>query len=157
MTVLLKQEQRAVTFVVHEGIAQINNHALWLDRTTLEQAQELEQYLGAREAGGIIFVSKPAEEQLKQFFFSLARFRPPADSDEPLKALQDEIQNQGIEQLKVAPQPLRLDGIGQGVRGVNALWFFAGLTLVCVTFFDAAPSRCVLHGERLNSWWTHVR
>ncbi|MEE2787517.1 MAG: hypothetical protein VX589_09275 [Myxococcota bacterium] len=125
LTVLLKQEQRAITFVVHEGIAQVNNHALWLDRSTLEQAQDLEQYLGAREAGGIIFLSKPSEEQLKKFFFTLARFRPSADSDEPLRELQDQIESEDIDQIKVAPQPLRLDGIGQGVRGVNALWFFA--------------------------------
>ena len=77
LSALIRVERQSISFVVYEGIAQINSHALWLDRGTLEQAQELEQYLAKREAGGVIFSEKPSEEQLKTFFFEFARFRPP--------------------------------------------------------------------------------
>lgn len=125
---IIRVERRTISFVVHEGIAQINSHALWLDRSTLEQAQELEQYLARREAGGIIFSERPTEEQLKKFFFRFARFRPPEDCEDITAALGAAIEEDGVTQLKVAPQPLRLDGIGQGVRGVAALWYYAKAT-----------------------------
>ncbi len=122
---IIRAERRSVSFVIHEGIAQINSHALWLDRTTLEQAQELEQYLAKREAGGIIFSQKPSEEDLRKFFFQFARFRAPDDCEDQAAALSQAIEDEGISSMKVAPQPLRLDGIGQGIRGVAALWFYS--------------------------------
>lgn len=122
---LLKVERQAITFVVHEGVAQINSHALWLDRTTADQAQELEQQLARREAGGFIFVKKPDEEQLKRFFYQFARFRPPADVTDQFGAMVEKLTEEGIEDIKVAPQPLRLEGVGQGVRGVASLWHYA--------------------------------
>ncbi len=122
---IIRVERRSISFVVHEGIAQINSHALWLDRTTLEQAQELEQYLARREAGGIIFSQRPDEDQLKKFFYQFARFRPEPDCEDQTAALAEAIEADGVTQLKVAPQPLRLDGIGQGVRGVAALWYYS--------------------------------
>jgi HD-GYP domain-containing protein (c-di-GMP phosphodiesterase class II) len=122
---IIRVERRSISFVVHEGIAQINSHALWLDRTTLEQAQELEQYLARREAGGIIFSERPEEEQLKKFFYQFARFRPEEGCEDQTAALMAALEADGVTQLKVAPQPLRLDGIGQGVRGVSALWYYS--------------------------------
>ena len=128
LQILLRIERQSISFVVHEGIAQINSHALWLDRGTLEQAQELEQYLARREAGGVIFSEKPHEDQLKIFFFEFARFQAPQDADNQLTALAHRLIECGISQLKLAPQPLRLDGIGQGVRGVSSLWHYAKAT-----------------------------
>ncbi len=122
---IIRVERQSVSFVVHEGIAQINSHALWLDRSTLEQAQELEQYLARREAGGVIFSERPSEEQLKQFFFEFARFRPPEGCEDQMQALADQLKGKGVKQMMLAPQPLRLDGIGQGVRGVASLWYYS--------------------------------
>ncbi|MCA9541735.1 MAG: hypothetical protein KC620_22720 [Myxococcales bacterium] len=122
---LFKVERQAVAFVVHEGIAQINSHALWLDRGSNDQAQELEQSLAKREAGGVIFLKKPREEQLRLFFSRFARFRAPPDAANQMTALQEDITAAGVEDLKLAPQPLRLEGVGQGVRGVASLWYYS--------------------------------
>ena len=130
-----------MSFVVHEGIAQVNSHALWLDRSTLEQAQELEQYLARREAGGVIFSERPSEDQLKQFFFEFARFRPPADCENQMEALADQLKGKGVKQLMLAPQPLRLDGIGQGVRGVASLWYYSRPSLAWIKFSRGGPSK----------------
>ena len=40
-------------------------------------------------------------------------------------AFQEAIVEEGITQLQLAPQPLRLDTIGQGVRGVASLWHYS--------------------------------
>ncbi|MGC6416897.1 MAG: hypothetical protein ACON3Z_07255 [Bradymonadia bacterium] len=136
---LIRIERRSISFVVHEGIAQINSHALWLDRGTLEQAQALEQYLARREAGGVIFAERPNEEQLKQFFFEFARFRPPEDAESQYQALHYRLIELGISQLKLAPQPLRLDGIGQGVRGVSALWNYSKATAGITDLLSRRP------------------
>ncbi|MBV70791.1 MAG: hypothetical protein CMH52_05525 [Myxococcales bacterium] len=125
---LIRMERRSISFVVHEGIAQINSHALWLDRGTLEQAQELERYLARREAGGVIFAERPNEEQLKTFFFEFARHRPAEDAESQFQSLQYRLIELGISQLKLAPQPLRLEGVGQGVRGVSTLWNYSKAT-----------------------------
>lgn len=136
---LFKMERQAITFVVHEGVAQINSHALWLDRGTADQAQELEQQLARREAGGFIFVKKPDEEQLKRFFFQFARFRPPADVTDQFGAMVEKLAEEGIEDVKVAPQPLRLEGVGQGVRGVASLWHYAKSVAGIGDLFSKTP------------------
>ena len=64
LSALIRVERQSISFVVYEGIAQINSHALWLDRGTLEQAQELEQYLGKREAGGLL---QPVETEVNPY------------------------------------------------------------------------------------------
>ncbi|MEZ4431607.1 MAG: hypothetical protein R3F65_04280 [bacterium] len=122
---LIKIERQTITFVVHEGVAQINSHALWLDRSTQDQAQELEQQLARREAGGFIFTKKPDDAELRRFFYLFARYRPPADAQDQMAALVAKLTEDGIEDIKVAPRPLRLEGVGQGVRGVAALWHYA--------------------------------
>lgn len=122
---LFAVERQAITFVVHEGVAQVNSHALWLDRSTADQAQELEQQLARREAGGFIFVQKPDEDQLRRFFYHFARYRPPAEVTDQFTAMAEKLGEEGIEDIKIAPQPLRLDGVGQGVRGVASLWHYA--------------------------------
>lgn len=121
----LLEIERQVTFVVHEGVAQVNSHTLWLDRGTADQAQELEQQLARREAGGFIFSNKPADAALRHFFWLFARFRAPADATDQMAALAAKLSEEGIEDIQVAPRPLRLEGIGQGVRGVAALWHYA--------------------------------
>lgn len=125
LEVLLKIERQAITVVIHEGIAQINSHALWLDTNTNEQAQELEAWLARREAGGIIFAAKPSQDELRRFFYHFARFRAPPDAKDQMKALQEHLTQDGIQHLKLAPQPLRLEGVGVGVRGVASLWHYA--------------------------------
>ncbi len=125
LDVLLKIERQAITVVVHEGIAQVNSHALWLDQNTVEQAQELEGQLARREAGGIIFSAMPTQDEMRRFFFHFARFRAPADAKDQMTALQAHLVQDGIQNLKLAPQPLRLEGVGVGVRGVASLWHYA--------------------------------
>lgn len=122
---LLKIERQSITFVIHEGVAQVNSHALWLDANTIEQAEALEQFLARREAGGIIFPELPPEGQIKQFFNMFARHTPPADAESQFTALQDALVIEGITKIRLAPQPLRLEGIGTGVRGVASLWYYA--------------------------------
>ncbi len=122
---LLKIERQSITFVIHEGVAQVNSHALWLDSNTIEQAEALEQFLARREAGGIIFPELPPEGQIKQFFNMFARYTPPEDAESQFTALQDALIIEGITKVRLAPQPLRLEGIGTGVRGVASLWYYA--------------------------------
>lgn len=122
---LLKVERQAVTMVIHEGIAQCNSHALWLDPSTNEQAQELEQWLARREAGGIIFAEKPTDDEVKRFFFHFARFRAPPEAGDQMNALAEHLAREGVQRMKLAPAPLRLDGVGQGVRGVAGLWYYS--------------------------------
>ena len=92
-----------------------------------------------REAGGVIFAERPNEEQLKQFFFEFARFRPPEDAESQYQALHYRLIELGISQLKLAPQPLRLDGIGQGVRGVSALWNYSKATAGITDLLSRRP------------------
>jgi hypothetical protein len=125
LDVLLKIERQAVTVVVYEGIAQINSHALWLDQNTQEQATEQEGWLARREAGGIIFSALPTPDEVRRFFYHFARFRAPADAKNQMAALQEHITKEGVQNIKLAPQPLRLEGVGVGVRGVASLWHYA--------------------------------
>lgn len=122
---MFKIERQSVTVVVYEGVAQVNSHALWLDPSTQEVTQELEQWLARREAGGIIFPSRPNDDEIRRFFYHFARFRAPADQKNQFKALSEHLANDGIQRLKLAPQPVRLEGVGQGVRGVATLWNYA--------------------------------
>ena len=89
---------------------------------TQEVTQELEQWLARREAGGIIFSSRPTDDEVRRFFFHFARFRAPAETKNQFGALAAHLTADGITRLKLAPQPVRLEGVGQGVRGVATLW-----------------------------------
>lgn len=122
---MFKIERQSITVVVYEGVAQVNSHALWLDPATQETTQELEQWLARREAGGIIFPARPTEDEIRRFFFHFARFRAPADTKSQFRALAEHLTADGIQRLKLAPQPVRLEGVGQGVRGVATLWNYA--------------------------------
>ncbi|MCB9535932.1 MAG: hypothetical protein H6704_06670 [Myxococcales bacterium] len=122
---LIQLERQAITIVVHEGIAKVNSHALWLDKGAVEQANELEQWLARREAGGIIFKQKPKDPEIRQFFSQFARFRAPEGTKDQMKALAEAIEAAGVTNMKLAPQPLALDGVGTGVRGVATLWHYA--------------------------------
>ncbi len=122
---LFKIERQAITVVVYEGVAQINSHALWLDPATQEVTQELELWLARREAGGIIFASRPTDDEVRRFFYHFARFRAPAETKSQYAALAAHLTGDGITRLKLAPQPVRLEGVGQGVRGVATLWHYA--------------------------------
>lgn len=125
LEIMFKLERQAITVVVYEGVAQINSHALWLDPATQEVTQELEQWLARREAGGIIFSSRPTDDEVRRFFFHFARFRAPAETKNQFGALAAHLTADGITRLKLAPQPVRLEGVGQGVRGVATLWHYA--------------------------------
>ncbi len=125
LKVLMKAERQAISFVVHEGIAQVNSHALWLDRGSNDQCQELEQYLAKREAGGVIFLSLPDEDQLRRFFTIFARHRAGEGDEDMFSSMSTAVEEDGIDQIRLAPQPLRLEGVGQGVRGVCSLWNYA--------------------------------
>ena len=122
---LIKIERQAITFIIQEGVVQVNSHALWLDSNTTEQANELEQLLARREAGGIMFLEVPPEQQVKHFFHMFARFKAPDDAEDQMAPLQDVLGKEGVTKLKLAPAPLRLQGVGQGVRGVTSLWYYA--------------------------------
>lgn len=145
---LFKIERQSITVVVYEGVAQVNSHALWLDPATQETTQELEQWLARREAGGIIFPARPHDDEIRRFFFHFARFRAPAEVKSQYKALSEHLANDGIQRLKLAPQPVRLEGVGQGVRGVATLWNYAkacaGLRLMLLKApIDAKQARRV--------------
>jgi hypothetical protein len=125
LEIMFKLERQAITVVVYEGVVQINSHALWLDPATQEVTQELEQWLARRESGGIIFSSRPTDDEVRRFFYHFARFRAPADTKNQFGALAAHLTADGITRLKLAPQPVRLEGVGQGVRGVATLWHYA--------------------------------
>ena len=122
---MFKIERQSIAVVVYEGVAQVNSHALWLDPATQEVTQELEQWFARREAGGIIFPSRPQDDEIRRFFFHFARFRASAEQKSQFKALAEHLRTEGIQRLKLAPQPVRLEGVGQGVRGVATLWNYA--------------------------------
>ena len=136
---LIKIERQGITLVVHEGVAQVNSHALWLDSNTTEQTQALEQFLAQREAGGLIFPELPPEQQVKVFFNMFARFRAPDGAEDQFNPLQSALLKEGVTMGRLAPQPLRLEGIGQGVRGVASLWFYAKCSAGMGLVMDRTP------------------
>ncbi len=125
LATLFQMERQALTFVVSEGIAQINSHALWLDTSTQEQANELEAFMARHECGGIMFKERPREEDVKNFFYVFARFRAPEGEENPMKAIQEELASKQIQHIVLAPRPLRLEGVGTGVRGVASYWYYS--------------------------------
>jgi len=139
LAVLFKIERQALTVVIYEGTAQVNSHALWLDPGSAEQAQELEMWLARREAGGMIFTSRPSEDELRRFFYRFARFRAPADTKDQLGAMSKVLVEDGIKRIKLAPQPLELEGVGQGARGVASLWHYAKGTAGMQDVFSRTP------------------
>lgn len=122
---LIKRERQGVTLVVYEGVVMINSTALWLDHGTAEQAEELEKWLATKEAGGISFGELPSDEQLRKFFFACARHRLPADCKDPMAHVAEALAAVGVEKLRIVQRPLRLEGVGRGVRGVATLWHYA--------------------------------
>lgn len=136
---LTRLERQAVTMLVYEGVVQINSHALWLDPPTQELAQELEQWLARREAGGVTFSAKPSEGEIRRFFYHFARFRPPAETRNPFAALCEHLRTDGITRMRLAPRPVRLDDVGQGVRGVASLWFYAKAVAAMRALLSRAP------------------
>ncbi len=125
LNTLLELERHSITMVVAEGVAQVNSHALWLDSGTAAQAQELEGWLARREAGGIVFSEQPKAEHIRKFFHHFARFRAPEECENQFAALIEILESAQLQGLRLAPQPLRLEGVGKGVRGVASLWYYA--------------------------------
>jgi hypothetical protein len=125
LTVLIKRERQGITLVVYEGVVMINSTALWLDHGLSDQAEELEKWLATKEAGGIAFGELASEEQLRKFFFTCARHRLPADCKEPMNHVAQALAAVGVEKLRVVSRPIRLEGVGRGVRGVATLWHYA--------------------------------
>ena len=121
---LLKIERRRLTFLVYEGVAQVNNHALWLDKSTIETAQELERLFAQAEIGGIVFREVPKEDTLRVFFFELARYRPDPALVDGFESLRTLFIKKGVSAVSVTPRPNRIDEVGTGVRGVRALWTY---------------------------------
>ncbi|MBU1432507.1 hypothetical protein KKF91_18360 [Myxococcota bacterium] len=135
---LLALEQ-SVTVVITEGVAQVNSHALWLDPNVAEQANELEGWLARREAGGIVISELPSNNEVLHFFYEFARFRPAPDEEAPFQALTAHLEGLSINRLRIAPRPLRLEGVGRGVRGVPSLWFYAKHTAALQDFVEESP------------------
>ena len=121
---LFKYERRRLTFIIHEGTAQLNSHALWLDKNTMETTEEMERMFAMREIGGIIIRDVPKEDTLKEFFYELARFRSEDSADGAFQTLRDILVKRGVSTIACAPRPNRLDEVGSGVRGVRALWTY---------------------------------
>jgi len=137
---LVRIERQAVTMLVHEGVVQINSHALWLDPPTQELAQELEKWLARREAGGVTFTAKPTEGEIRRFFHHFARFREPAGARNPFAALCDHLRADAITRMRLEPQPVRLGDVGQGVRGVASIWFYAKAVAAMRSVLARAPT-----------------
>jgi len=74
---------------------------------------------------GVIFVSIPEEEQLRRFFTIFARHRAAGEDEDMFSSMTAAVEEAGIDQIRLAPQPLRLEGVGQGVRGVASLWNYS--------------------------------
>ena len=136
---ILKVERQAVTMLVYEGVAQVNGHALWLDPATQEIANELEKWLARREAGGVHFMARPSEDELRRFFYHFARFRAPADAKSQLRPLSEHLIADGITRMKLSPQPVRLEGVGQGIRGVASLWHYAKASVGVSFLLEQTP------------------
>ena len=113
---------------------------------------------GAERSGRGDLFRKISEDQLKQFFFEFARFRPPAGERDGSPC--GSIKGQGGETTDVGTRPARLDGIGQGVR-VASLWYYSEPSLAWIKFSEAAhrsevgsknssaACRCLQCGTRL--------
>ncbi len=136
---LFKYEKRRVTFILYEGTAQINAHALWLDKSSLETTQELEQFFAQREMGGIIFREVPKDDSLKEFFYQVARFSAADSESNHHKALTDLLVKRGVSSLTVAPRPNRLDQVGTGVRGVRSIWTYAKSVAAFAEIYNRKP------------------
>ena len=121
---LFKYERRRLTFILHEGTAQLNAHALWLDKNTMETTEELERMFAQREIGGLIIRDVPKEDTLKEFFYELARFRAAEATEDPFQTLRDILVKRGVSTIACAPRPNRLDEVGTGIRGVRSLWTY---------------------------------
>ena len=136
---LFKYEKRRVTFILYEGTAQVNAHALWLDKSTLETTQELEQFFAVREIGGVIFREVPKDDSLKEFFYQVARYRPTEGGDDQNKALTDLLVKRGVSALTIAPRPNRLDQVGTGVRGVKSIWTYSKSVAAFTEVYQRRP------------------
>jgi len=139
LEVMFKLERQAITIIVYEGVAQVNSHALWLDHKEQEITQELERYLARREAGGIVFSSRSTDDEVRRFFHHFARFRAPADTKKQFSALAAHLSADGIRTMRLAPQPVQLEGVGQGVRGVATLWHYAKACAGLNVMYKAPP------------------
>ena len=136
---LFKYEKRRVTFILYEGTAQINSHALWLDKSTLETTQELEQFFAQREIGGIVFREVPRADSLKEFFYEVSRFALSDSEQGPYKTLTDILVKRGISALTIAPRPNRLEQVGTGVRGVRSIWTYAKSVAAFSEIYNRKP------------------
>jgi hypothetical protein len=136
---LFKYEKRRVTFILYEGTAQINAHALWLDKSTLETTQELEQFFAQREIGGIVFREVPREDSLKEFFYQVSRFALGESEEAAHKALTDILVKRGVSAITIAPRPTRLEQVGTGVRGVRSIWTYAKSVAAFTEIYNRKP------------------
>lgn len=125
LTELVKRERQGITLVVYEGVVMINSHALWLDKGTGEQAEEMERWLAHKEAGGVSYPQKPTPEALRTFFFTCSRHRAPAGVEDPLGNVSEAVIAEGVKDIKLTQRPIQLEGVGRGVRGVATLWHYA--------------------------------
>ena len=136
---LVKRERQGITLVVYEGVVMVNSHALWLDKGTGEQAEEMERWLAYKEAGGVVFPQKPSPEDLRTFFFTCARHRAPPDTEDPLGNVCAAVEAEGVKDLRLTQRPIQLEGVGRGVRGVASLWHYAKCTAAMNELLSQAP------------------
>lgn len=136
---LVKRERQGISLVVYEGVVMVNSHALWLDKGTGEQAEEMERWLAQKEAGGVVFPQKPTAEDLRTFFFTCARHRAPPDTEDPLGNVRAAVEAEGIKDIRLTQRPIQLEGVGRGVRGVASLWHYAKCTAAMNELLSKAP------------------
>lgn len=136
---LVKRERQGITLVVYEGVVMVNSHALWLDKSTGEQAEEMEKWLAYKEAGGVVYPQEPSVDDLRTFFFTCARHRSPPDIEDPLGNVSAAIEAEGVTEVRLTQRPVQLDGVGRGVRGVASLWHYAKCSAAMNELLRAAP------------------
>ncbi|MEZ4474042.1 MAG: hypothetical protein R3F60_25305 [bacterium] len=139
LELLIKRERQGITIVVYEGVVMINSNALWLDHGSTEQAEELEKWLAQKEAGGIAFAELPSEDQLRRFFFTCSRHRLPAGCKDPMAHVGEAVAAAGVEKIRMVQRPIRLEGVGRGVRGVATLWHYAKCMAALEDLVTRAP------------------
>ena len=136
---LVKRERQGITLVVYEGVVMVNSHALWLDKGTGEQAEEMERWLAHKEAGGVVFPQNPQPADLRTFFFTCARHRAPPDTEDPLGNVCAAVEAEGVKDIRLTQRPIQLEGVGRGVRGVASLWHYAKCTAAMNELLSKPP------------------
>ena len=105
-------ESGTVTLNIAEGVAYVNAHRLRLDATGFSFAQNLEGLFSKWESSGLRFDANLEEDEVKDFFYFLSRYRITPEDKQPLASLRAEITSAGLRGIAPTPR-MRLTLAGE--------------------------------------------